>query len=333
MAKQLGSTLIIEAIKANPGATIAQLAAATGMTTNGASSTISNINRIAKNTGLRIVGSKIPGSASYSYVIEYLATPGDAPTEAPKNKANEIKAAVAMLAPSIEQSTEQLAQYIAGQMRAEFDARLAIVLRPAIETGIIAMMSGIRSAMADAFRLPEVLTVEPAKPNAITAKPADRAGQEQQAKTEKLSQLMGEAVAPLVQPVSLPAPVVNVISTRTRHREKTKPDAAETISPAVVASGKRKIIICSLLPAQKEIISREFADCFDLRMYHKDQEKSLRKAINHGDTVMLMGDFLGHSVFKMCEAQGAEVITVKGGLTHLRDALTGLYVGAEKVAA
>lgn len=333
MAKQLGSTLIIEAIKANPGATIAQLASITGMTPNGASSTISNINRIAKNTGLRIVGSKIPGSASYSYVIEYLATPGDAPTEAPKNKANEIKEAVAMLAPSIEQSTEQLAQYIAGQMRAEFDARLAIVLRPAIETGIIAMMSGIRSAMADAFRLPEVLTVEPAKPNAITAKPADSAGQGQQAKTEKLSQLMGDAI---VTPVatSQPSPVVNVLSTRTKARERSKPVELHVATNQPVANiGKRKIIICSLLPAQKEIISREFADCFDLRMYHKDQEKSLRKAINHGDTVMLMGDFLGHSVFKMCEAQGAEVITVKGGLTHLRDALTGLYVGAEKVAA
>lgn len=340
MAKQNGSTLIIEALKANPGATIAQLASITGMTPNGASATISNINRIANNTGLRIIGRKIPGSAAYRYAIEYLAQPGEARTEAPNKKARENVAAIAqsMTAPSIEQSTEHLAMFIAAQMRAEFDLRLAAVLRPAIESGIAAMMSGVRSALAEAFRLPEsivsqVVVVDTDAQQEPSNPAAENKAEAQNTKTEKLRQLMDEAVAPLVQPVSLPAPVVNVISTRTKHREKTKPDAGETISPAVVASGKRKIIICSLLPAQKEIISREFADCFDLRMYHKDQEKSLRKAINHGDTVLLMGDFLGHSVFKMCEAQGAEVITVKGGLTHLRDALTGLYVGVEKAAA
>lgn len=325
MAKQNGSTLIIEALKANPGATIAQLAEATGMTTNGASATISNINRIADNIGLRIVGSKIPGSASYSYVLQYLAQPAPELAEKPRVVAQ------AMMEPSIEQSSEHLAQYIAGQMRAEFDARLAVVLRPAIEAGITAMMSNIRAAMADAFKLPESIAphvVDASLPVVDCSAPAVKAEP-----VAGVSKSISESLAIAASKPTPSSPILNVVSTRTKHRERTKEESlASPAAPVAKSVGKQKVIICSLLPAQKEIIAREFGDCFDLRMYHKDQEKSLRKAINHGDTVMLMGDFLGHSVFQMVDAQGGTIITVKGGLTHLREALTSLYCD-NKVAA
>lgn len=136
----------------------------------------------------------------------------------------------------------------------------------------------------------------------------------------------------MAPPASSTAPVVNILSTRTKHRDKSKPAVADVAATVVTAPGKRKVIICSLLPVQQELMRKEFGDCFDLRMFYRDQEKALTKAVNHGDLVILMGDFISHRVSQRIEGAGGKIELVMGGLTKLREKLTELYCD-NKVAA
>jgi len=336
MAATKGIDLIIAHLTAHKDQTIAQIAESTGMSTNGVSSTISNYNR-GRPEGERIMGMKLPGKASYVYWLESIGNRGFPQKSQDADQAQPKVAAATLFVPSLEQSSAHLAQYIAAQMRAEFDARLAAVLRPAIESGIAAMMSGVRSAMAEAFRLPEsivsqVVAVDDRAPTLAAEPVADKPATEPNTKTEKLRQLMDEAVAPLVPPASSTAPVVNILSTRTKHRDKSKPAVADVAATVVTAPGKRKVIICSLLPVQQELMRNEFGDCFDLRMFYRDQEKALTKAVNHGDLVILMGDFISHRVSQRIEGAGGKIELVMGGLTKLREKLTELYCD-NKVAA
>ena len=307
------------------------------MTTNAVSSSISAINKEADKTGIRVVGEKIPNSARYLYRVERCAQEGAMlkvePTQSDieKPKASRVMATVAPMSPTLEQSSAYLAQYIANQLRQEFEATLSSVVADAVRTGIGSMMVGIRESVAKGMGQPQLF----AKPaSAIMAEDiAIPATKKEVTATVNTAALM-EAVEKHERATNhVSSPILNVVSTRTKPREKTVAQPAEVANPAPEASqSKRKVIICSLLPMQQEIIRKEFGELMNLRMFYRDQEKALTKSVNHGDDVILMGDFISHRITQRIEAVGGKIEIVMGGLTKLREKLTEMYCTAKEAA-
>lgn len=87
----------------------------------------------------------------------------------------------------------------------------------------------------------------------------------------------------------------------------------------------QKIIVVGLHDNKQELIRREFRDKFDLRLYNADQVKFLRKAINPGDIVLCMADYISHMHTDVVSAEGGQAVIVHGGVPSLREELGERY--------
>lgn len=90
---------------------------------------------------------------------------------------------------------------------------------------------------------------------------------------------------------------------------------------------KAKICIVGLLANQQQMISKEFDECFELRMFHTDDAKgpALTSAAENCDCVLLMTNFINHAVEDRVKAASGKYEHVRGGMTTLRDRLVTLF--------
>jgi hypothetical protein len=92
--------------------------------------------------------------------------------------------------------------------------------------------------------------------------------------------------------------------------------------PAVI---KPRIGIVGLLPAQVDIIEKEFGDVFEIRYWKEDGTAAL-KAIGRACELVLVTKWCNHSATETLKSVGAKWRMVDGGLTELKTMLTALYV-------
>lgn len=322
--KQTRADRLVSFLEATPNSTIAAIAYACDMSTNSASAVISQINadRVDAHKGCRIVGAKMAGSSSFAYA---LAKSDAADTDPQKKASPELPRQIAVV-PTMEQATAQLAQCIVGSMRAEIDQMLAGIVRQAVEEGVGGMMQGIRGALASAFSNP----AEPA-PVAKVVEPDDiKLPATVSKNTSAIDAMVAENAAVAHAPATA-SQVTNILSTRTKHREKTRPQPAAAAQVAETTDRKPKVVIAGLHANKQEFIRREFRDCFDLRIFNPDQLRAIQDGTVAGDVAFLMADFVSHKHQDALEAAGAKIIVVHGGISSLREAMTSHYV--EKVAA
>lgn len=83
--------------------------------------------------------------------------------------------------------------------------------------------------------------------------------------------------------------------------------------------------IVGLLPAQVDVIEKEFAGVFDLR-YWKDDGVAALKALGRASEVVLVTKWCNHSATETLKSVGAKWRFVDGGLTELKHMITALYV-------
>jgi len=83
--------------------------------------------------------------------------------------------------------------------------------------------------------------------------------------------------------------------------------------------------VIGLLPAQVDVIEKEFADVFDLR-YWKDDGVAALKALGRACEVVLVTKWCNHSATEVLKSVGAKWRFVDGGLTELKHMITALYV-------
>lgn len=320
MATNSSIKSIIEFLTSNTDQTKSEIAIGTGLTEKAVEVAISRHNKEAAE-GERILNMRHGNSRYFIYWLESVCNrtiPEAKPKLAP------VIAAMAKLSPSLEQSSAHIAQYIAGQMRAEFDARLAVILRPAIECGIAAMMTSIRTAMADAFKLPESISSQVVVVDDVAPKSKASASVEQPAPVITMHHV----------PAAAPSPIVNVLSTRTKHRDIKAKATEEAAKVAANAEARlAKVFIIGLHDNKQEFIRREYRECFDLRIYNPDRLRAFQDALTSGDVAFLMADFVSHKHQDVIESKGAKCILVYGGLTHLREALTKHYCEMNPAAA
>lgn len=109
-------------------------------------------------------------------------------------------------------------------------------------------------------------------------------------------------------------------------------------SPPPPPPPKAKVCIIGLLANQQQMIMKEFEDCFELRMFHSDDARgpSLTAAAQNSDCVLLMANFVSHSIEDAVKsAGGVKHEIVRGGMTTLRDRLVTLFangIPTKKVA-
>ena len=86
----------------------------------------------------------------------------------------------------------------------------------------------------------------------------------------------------------------------------------------------RKLVVVGLLPAQSEMIGREFKGAFEFAFYGSDHIGRLTNMLPLADAVVMMTDFISHS---HCELVGdlAKLIRVSGGMSSLRKSLRDYY--------
>jgi hypothetical protein len=99
-------------------------------------------------------------------------------------------------------------------------------------------------------------------------------------------------------------------------------------APTPPAPPKAKVCIIGLLANQQQMIAAEFNECFDLRMFHSDDARgpSLTAAAQNSDCVLLMANFVSHSIEAAVKsAGGVKHEVVRGGMTTLRDRLVTLF--------
>ena len=99
-------------------------------------------------------------------------------------------------------------------------------------------------------------------------------------------------------------------------------------APTPPAPPKAKVCIIGLLANQQQMIAAEFSECFDLRMFHSDEARgpSLTAAAQNSDCVLLMANFVSHSIEATVKsAGGVKHEVVRGGMTTLRDRLVTLF--------
>ena len=92
--------------------------------------------------------------------------------------------------------------------------------------------------------------------------------------------------------------------------------------PAVI---KPRVGIVGLLPAQIDVIEKEFGDVFEIR-YWKDDGVAALKALGRASEVVLVTKWCNHSATEVLKGVGAKWRFVDGGLTELKTMLTALYV-------
>lgn len=92
-----------------------------------------------------------------------------------------------------------------------------------------------------------------------------------------------------------------------------------------------RVLIVGLLPEQQHMIQKEFSDTLDTRFVGTSENiKVLKSNAAQADRVFAMQDFISHStVDAIVSASGVTPVVVKGGMTHLREALTAYYVEGE----
>lgn len=83
--------------------------------------------------------------------------------------------------------------------------------------------------------------------------------------------------------------------------------------------------VIGLLPAQVDVIDKEFADVFDIR-YWKDDGVAALKALGRACEVVLVTKWCNHSATEVLKGVGAKWRFVDGGLTELKHMITALYV-------
>jgi len=92
--------------------------------------------------------------------------------------------------------------------------------------------------------------------------------------------------------------------------------------PAVI---KPRIGIVGLLPAQIDVVEKEFGDVFEVR-YWKDEGVAALKALGRACELVLVTKWCNHSATETLKSVGAKWRFVDGGLTELKTMLTALYV-------
>ena len=88
---------------------------------------------------------------------------------------------------------------------------------------------------------------------------------------------------------------------------------------------KPRIGILGLLPAQVEVIEREFGDVFNL-LYWKEEGSSTLKAIGRTSEIVFVTRWCSHGATETLKSVGAKWRFVEGGLSELKNLLTALYV-------
>lgn len=108
--------------------------------------------------------------------------------------------------------------------------------------------------------------------------------------------------------------------------ETTPPTKVEPTSPPKPALPK--ICIAGIWAVQQQMIQKEFGDVFDLRMFDADQatSASFAKTLESCDRVLLLTNFINHTIENKVKQSKAQYSHVRGGMTMLRDRLTTLFV-------
>lgn len=100
-------------------------------------------------------------------------------------------------------------------------------------------------------------------------------------------------------------------------------------SPKVqVAQPKKKsVCVVGLLPVQAGMISTEFGDVFDFRFIEASERNGhMKSSVASSDTTIVMAGFVSHATCELIKTQCDKPEYVHGGMTKLRDVLTGMYV-------
>ena len=88
---------------------------------------------------------------------------------------------------------------------------------------------------------------------------------------------------------------------------------------------KPRIGILGLLPAQVEVIEREFGDVFKI-YYWKEEGSSTLKTIARSSEIVFVTRWCAHSTTETLKSVGAKWRFVEGGLSELKSLLTAIYV-------
>ena len=99
-----------------------------------------------------------------------------------------------------------------------------------------------------------------------------------------------------------------------------------SVVPNAEKAEVKKLIIVGLHSARHQQIKKEFNGCFDLRLFTPDQFSAIKKAVSHGDEVMLLTSYCSHKHSDCIKAQGGKLQLLHGtGHSVLRDALIEKY--------
>jgi hypothetical protein len=91
---------------------------------------------------------------------------------------------------------------------------------------------------------------------------------------------------------------------------------------------RKRIAIVGLISGQVTMIKHEFGKEFDLHFINVDDAKGaqLKSHASNSDHIITMGSFINHSVSDTIKSIGVRPLVVHGGMSRLRDVLTGLYL-------
>jgi hypothetical protein len=143
----------------------------------------------------------------------------------------------------------------------------------------------------------------------------------------------------MIRSGTAPAPAVNDPELAVK---KSAPTAMPTKSTADLFDAnagaakdkerKPKLVIVGLHQNKQELIKREFRDKFDLRIFNPDQLSWIAKAINHGDNVLCLADYISHKHTECVQSAGGKMTIVRGGMSGLRAEISSI-MEETKVAA
>ena len=104
---------------------------------------------------------------------------------------------------------------------------------------------------------------------------------------------------------------------------KHNPEPTPAAKPA-----RTRVAVVGLIGTQKAIVEKEFKDVFDLRFFETDAAsgRAFREALSNCSAAFLMVGFATHSVDATIQESGTKLVRVSGGITSLRDKLTGYYL-------
>lgn len=108
---------------------------------------------------------------------------------------------------------------------------------------------------------------------------------------------------------------------------KAKPQATAPAPVQIKAVPKdlcKSLVVVGLLPAQADMIKREYKGAFEFAFFGNDHLGRMTNVLPHADAVVMMTDFISHSHCELFDGL-AKVIRVPGGMSSLRKALHGFY--------